>query len=74
MREVIEEFDAKSEAGTVYRLVVSRSRINTTSLQSNGRESRPGLPGIETAEGWKVNHIDDHTFRLVKTGEILKRV
>jgi hypothetical protein len=74
MPKIVEEFDAKADGGAVYRIIATRNEVNTTHLQSGSPSSLPGLVGYETREGHKVNQIDENTFEIVRTGEMVRRM
>ena len=73
MAEIVEQFDAKSDSGKVYHIVVRQSRVDMGSLD-DPRASKPGVREFRTDDGDAVNMKDEQTFEIVHTGEIVKRI
>jgi putative component of toxin-antitoxin plasmid stabilization module len=73
MAEIVEKFDAKTDNGKVYRIVVRQSRVDMGSLD-DPHASKPGLREFRTDDGGPVSMKDEQTFEIVRTGEIARRV
>jgi len=72
MEKLIETFFARDGAGNEYEIEVWQNFIETRSRA--GTELLAGLKSIRTSCGLSVNHIDDETFNIVQTGQILRKV
>ena len=57
--------------GTALRVLVIRSRVNTSTL--DGPSSIEGLPQLQLEDGTPLNVIDENTFKIVTTGERVRR-
>ena len=69
---LVEQFDAHVTSGNTVRLYVYQDFIDAGSYD-NPNATIPGLKRLVTAEGKHVNYVDDNTFKIVGTGETLKR-
>jgi hypothetical protein len=69
--EVVERFTAVGPDGNRFRVVVLQSRIDTSSF--DGRSSTAGMKSIKLDDGRHVNRIDDNTFEIVETGQLITR-
>jgi hypothetical protein len=59
--------------GKVYRLrIIEGPTINAGTKDARG--SLPGRRNVQLANGDPVNRIDEETFQIVHTDEILKRI
>lgn len=64
----ISRFKAESELGDVYTIIEYQTYLDA------GREEIKGLKELQTEDGQAVNMVDNNTFLIVVTGEILKRI
>lgn len=66
------EFQVSDSSGDVHTFYKITNMIQYSSL---GAQSwRPGLAEFRTAEGRRVNALDDGRFQVVDTGEIFEPV
>ena len=65
-------FKAVSENGTIYEIIEYGSTIDVSS--HDGRASIPGLGTLATSTGLTVNDQGDGTFKIVQTGEVLRKI
>jgi len=73
MEKVIATHRMKADDGTVYEVDEIQEFTGSSSL-SGGRKWIPTLTRLELPDGSHANHIDDDTFEIVATGEIIRRV
>jgi hypothetical protein len=71
--ETIGSFDATSDSGKIYHIVVRQSR-GDMGILDDPRASKPGLREFWTDDGEPVTMKDEMTFEIVRTGEVVKRV
>lgn len=64
----ISRFKAESELGDVYTIIEYQTYLDA------GTEEIKGLKELQTTDGQAVNMVDNNTFLIVVTGEILKRI
>jgi hypothetical protein len=62
---------AFNDAGNAYKIHVHRSRIGAGNLD-NPDETVEGLASYRLTNGGAVNKVDDNTFQIVATGEVLR--
>lgn len=67
----VESFVAYDDEGTSYSVVVTRSRIDTSSL--DGGDSIEGLATYRLATGGAINKLSETEYRVVATGRLIKR-
>ncbi|MGA9049145.1 MAG: hypothetical protein WB588_09150 [Dehalococcoidia bacterium] len=75
-REVeISRFHAKDKNGKEYIIVKYQKQKEATSFESKGiREWIPSLERLETSTGSAITQIDSETFKIVSTGETVRKV
>lgn len=73
MLKEIDRFKAKSASGKEYLIIVTQKFIDA-STADDPNAIIPGLKSAKTADGRFLNFIDENTFKLVDTGEILTRI
>jgi len=74
-REIeIDRFLAKTDNGKEYIIVQYQEYIDTTHLTSSRREEIAGHKRLATSTGLDVSYIDPKTFKIVNTGEIIRKV
>lgn len=66
-----ETFFVYTDSGEEMEAIVIHRRIDTSTL--DGSSSIPGIATIRLLNGLHLNRIDDNTFEIVETGEIVKR-
>ncbi len=69
----IDRFLAVSDKGTEYTVVVSQYFISTRNADKSPGEI-PGVRDMITTTGQIVNPLDDNTYRIASTKEILRKV
>lgn len=67
-------FLAKTDTGKEYIIVQYQEYIDATHLTSSRREEIAGLKRLATSTGLDVTYIDPKTFKIVSTGEIVRKV
>ncbi|MBK8502164.1 MAG: hypothetical protein IPL46_08130 [Saprospiraceae bacterium] len=70
----IEEFWTVSDSGTKYLMSIYAKMIDQTNKDNPTAPPREGLKSIKTSQGFHCNRIDNDTFKVVETGEIVRRV
>jgi hypothetical protein len=66
-----DDFIAKSDSGTRYRVYIWQHWVDASTLQAPG--AVPGLKEARLSTGEQVNSIDDDTYEIVQTGVRIKR-
>lgn len=72
MEKVIATHRMKADDGTIYEVDEIQEYVSSRPL-SGGASWIPGMIRLEMSDGSHVNHIDDDTFEIVATGEIVRR-
>ena len=72
MDKVIATHRMKADDGTIYEVDEIQEYISSRP-HSGGERWIPSLKRLELTDGSHVNHIDDDTFEIVSTGEIIRR-
>jgi hypothetical protein len=68
-REIeIDRFEAKAKDGTIYEIIAYQAMIDA------GTDKIPGMKKLVTSDGLAVNYIDDQTFKIVATNEIVHKI
>jgi hypothetical protein len=70
--KLVEQFDARKANGQVVRLHAYQDMIDA-GTHDDPYATLPGMKRFETSQGQAVNFIDDNTFKIVVTDEILTR-
>ena len=70
----LERFEVKTEDGREMTLIALQTFIDVTHNQSKGQEWIAGLRRWQLEDGLPVNCIDDNTFKIVSTGEIVRKM
>ena len=65
-------FKAQSESGTIYEIIEFGSSIDASSQDE--RALIPGLCTLITSAGSPVNDQGDGTFRIVHTGDVVRKI
>jgi hypothetical protein len=71
-RREVDRFDAESEDGEVYTVVVYQEFVEFRSVMGN--DWKPGLQELRLLDGSHVNQIGSETFRILDTDEIIRKV
>jgi hypothetical protein len=61
----------KSDDGTEYVVYEYQEFLDASTY--DGEKWVPGLKWLELNDGSKLNHIDDDTFKIVRSGTIVRR-
>ena len=69
----IDQFEVISEAGKEYTMTVYQEYINVSS-HDDPNATIPGHKQAHTLEGYHVNFIDNNTFKIVETNEVVHRI
>lgn len=72
MEKVIATHRMRADDGTFYEVDEIQEFISSHSL-SGSEKWVPSLKRLELSDGSHVNHIDDNTFEIVRSGEIIRR-
>lgn len=70
---LVEEFQAISDAGETYEISVYQDFIDGGTLDKPTNWI-PGMKKMLLQDGGHVNWIDDNTFKIVSSGETIRRV
>lgn len=73
MEKEIERFEAESDDGTIYTVVIIQEYRDASSM-SNPNSWVPGLKRLELLDGSAVNSLDSKTFKVVATDEIIRKI
>lgn len=73
MQDLIERFKAKGNSGSEYEVLVIQRLVRNSTLDGLD-SSLAGLPEAMLADGRRLNKIDDDTFKVVDTGEVVRRL
>ena len=65
-------FKAKGESGTIYTVIEWQTMIQTRMM--DGMHETPGTTFLSLSDGRDVNVIDDTTFQIVSTGEVIRKI
>ncbi|RWC61071.1 hypothetical protein [Mesorhizobium sp.] len=68
-----ERINARSDGGTTHIVIETQNIIETRMLDGSVSRTK-GLKSLRLQNGAAVNHIDDDTFKIVQTDEIIRRV
>jgi hypothetical protein len=69
-----DEFDAVSEDGRRFRMLVYTTMIDARSMSNPNAAPLEGLKRVCTSDGDNCNRVDDDTFEIVGLGLRVKRV
>ena len=72
--ELTDEFDAVSEDGQQFHMLVYTTMIDASSRSNPNAAPLAGLKRICTSDGQNCNRIDDDTFEIVGMDVRVKRV
>jgi hypothetical protein len=72
--ELTDEFDAESEDGQRFHVIVYTTMIDTRNMREPNSPPCKGMKEARTAEGYHCNYIDDKTFEIVELSLIIKRI
>ena len=72
--ELTDEFDATSEDGQRFHILIYTTMIGASSMSNPNAAPLHGLKRVCTADGQDCNRIDDDTFEVVGCGLQVKRV
>jgi hypothetical protein len=70
----INRFRAKSEDGREYIIIEFPKKTETKQWQSESKERTSGSKNLYTSTGLHVEYIDSRTFKIIETGEIVRKV
>jgi len=73
MMHETDRFEVVGESGQHYFIVESRDMLTTNPLSGNPRR-RYGPADYRLSDGRHVNWIDDKTFQILDTKEIIRKV
>lgn len=68
MEQEFEEFEAVADDGTVHTIVCIQEYVDDLSGPIKG------MRRLELLDGSPVNYIDDSTFKIVHTGQIVRKL
>lgn len=71
-RKEVDRFQAESDDGDVYTVVVFQEFIEFRSM--TGNDWKPGLRELKLLDGSHVNEIDSETFQILDTDEIIRKI
>ncbi len=73
MDEEIDRFPAITDSGEEVTVAVFQNMIDSRTLDNPNAEPTPGLKTFILSDGRSLNLIDDGTFTIVQTGEIVRK-
>jgi hypothetical protein len=73
VQELVDEFDVRTDAGTIVRLYIFQDIIDAGTFQDPHATIR-GLKRIVTEDGDAVNFIDENHFHIVARREDAVRI
>ncbi len=71
MEKVIATHLMRADDGTLYEVDEIQEYVDASS--HSGRAWIESMKRLELGDGRKVNYMDDDTFKIVATGEIIRR-
>jgi hypothetical protein len=74
MEHQIDRFNARAEDGRLFSVVIYQEFVDGTAIGDEAKKWIPGMKRIALSDGSSVNFVDQNTFRIVQTGEIIRRV
>jgi hypothetical protein len=69
----IQRFKARDQGGQGYEVVIYQEFLEHRSMDSEFSDWIPGLKSIELADGSPINFIDQDSFLIVATGQVIRR-
>lgn len=73
-REVVNRrFNVRSDNGTIYNVIEYQEMVSFAHHQDANAE-KPGMKRLVTSDGSPVNFIDNETFMIASTGEIVRLI
>ena len=74
MNRIVERqrFRCVADDGSEHTIIEFQEMIDTSTLK--GRELVPGIKSLRDSHGGPCNFIDDDTFEIVQTGQIVRKV
>ncbi|APO74293.1 hypothetical protein AM571_CH01458 [Rhizobium etli 8C-3] len=73
MLQETDRIQARGESGRIYT-VIERTKIISMRMLDGSVSQAKGTKQLSTADGQHVNWIDENTFQIVLTDEILHRI
>jgi len=73
MIKEIERFQAVSDSGNKYTVLIYQKFIDASTAEDPNKYI-PGIKSARTLDGQPLNRIDDKSFEIVETGEIITRI
>lgn len=70
---VIDQFEAISENGRIYTIIVNEGVIDV-STHDGPNETIPGMKSARTLEGFTVTKHKNDKFLIIETGDIVQRI
>ncbi|WP_256753316.1 hypothetical protein [Mesorhizobium sp. Mes31] len=68
-----DRFQARSANGNIYTVIEHQNIIEMRMLDGTTQRAK-GTRSLYLSNGQSVNHIDENTFQIVETDEIIRRV
>jgi len=72
--ELTDEFDAETEHGERFRILIFTTMIDASSMSNPTAPPVRGLKSARTSQGHHCNRIDDDNWEIVGLGIRVKRV
>lgn len=72
--ELTDEFDAVSDDGQQFHMLVYTTMTEVSSLSNQNAAPLKGFKRICTSDGQDCNRIDNNTFEIVELGIRVKRI
>ena len=73
MEELIDRFEAVSDDGQQFTVDVYQDVTTTRTLNGAASQIR-GLKRVALSDGRDVNRIDEKTFKIVSTDQVIRKV
>ena len=73
MRQEVGRFQAKGDDGAIYT-VIEYQTFTETGLLSGSPSRSPGSRELTLTNGAHVNFLDDNTFQIANTEQVIRKV
>ena len=73
MENEIDRFEARADDGTIYVVVAIQEYADASSM-ARPNQWIEGFKRLELLDGAPVNYINAETFKIVASGEIIRKV
>lgn len=74
MEREVARIKAKADNGKIYTVVTIQEFIEATAISDTSARWIKGMKRLELEDGSPVNYVDDKTFEIVTTDQIIRAV